>query len=66
MPTKPRPIVVHCEKCGWKRTYAPISDALIERIPDTCPECGSTKLKKGPASIIDTALSGLDVFFQKA
>ena len=50
----------------WMETYAPISDALIERIPDTCPECGSTKLKKGPASIIDTALSGLDVFFQKA
>jgi hypothetical protein len=65
MPIKPSPISVHCKQCGWKRTYAPISDALIEYKPDVCPKCEGKELETVAASIIETTLSGLNRFFGK-
>jgi DNA-directed RNA polymerase subunit RPC12/RpoP len=54
MPIQPTPTTYHCQKCGWKKTVAPKSDALMPGDHyDTCPECGSKKLKQQDASFIE-------------
>lgn len=44
MPTRPPPIAYKCEACGWSKSYAPHSDALLEEPPDVCPKCGKGNL----------------------
>jgi len=46
MPIKPRPFTFECEGCGWTKTVALQSDALMPgEWFDQCPRCGSKALK---------------------
>nr|WP_072341005.1 MULTISPECIES: hypothetical protein [unclassified Pseudomonas] len=58
MPIRPRPFTFVCDTCGWKKTVAPLSDALVpgdwfER----CERCGNEALTLRPANRIDRALA---------
>lgn len=47
MPIKPKPFIYFCESCGWKKTVAPRSDALMPgEYYDCCPKCGANHLKR--------------------
>lgn len=45
MPIKPQPFELFCPICGWYKTYAPQSDAIVESITETCPRCGNPNLE---------------------
>lgn len=46
MPFPPPPMTYTCSKCGWRKTTAPKSDALMPGDHYTaCPSCGHTGLK---------------------
>lgn len=38
MPFKAPPMTELCEKCGWKKTIIPTSDAIL--LMPCCPKCG--------------------------
>ena len=44
MPVKPRPFTLICDKCGWKKTFRPVSDVLMPNVPEKCPQCGNSEL----------------------
>ncbi len=47
MAWKPDSYEMHCNNCGWKKRYAPPSDALPRgMIPEECPQCGSRNLER--------------------
>ena len=58
MPIKPEPFECICMNCGWRKTYSPKSDTILEPFAVTCPKCGSDKLKTQSLSpmkeILDT------------
>lgn len=58
MPFPPKPFTFVCDKCGWKKTVAPLSDALRpgERF-EQCPRCGSQALRKRAAVWLEKALA---------
>lgn len=60
MPIKPRPFTFVCCECGWKKTVAPLSDALGpgERFKQ-CPKCGSEPLKIRAAGWVERTLAQL-------
>ena len=45
---KPTPYVLKCESCGYKKFFAPKSDALMPwEVPfNVCPKCGSDNIKQ--------------------
>lgn len=46
MPVRPRPFTYECEGCGWTKTVAPRSDALVPgEWFEVCPQCGGRELK---------------------
>lgn len=46
MPIRPAPITYTCSACGWKKTVAPMSDALQPgEYFSVCPSCGSRQVK---------------------
>lgn len=47
MALPPSPYILSCTQCGWEKTFAPISDAVLpcER-PTACPRCGHTAFKR--------------------
>jgi predicted RNA-binding Zn-ribbon protein involved in translation (DUF1610 family) len=51
MPIRPPPHTYRCTACGWSKTVAPRSDALMpgEHFR-ACPQCGATDLKREKAS----------------
>jgi ribosomal protein L40E len=61
MPLKPR--TYRCVACGWSRTVAPRSDALMPwDTVSRCAKCGSDNLRTEPSAALSGALaSGLEV-----
>lgn len=58
MPIRPRPFTFLCGRCGWKKTVAPLSDALgpgdyFER----CARCGHQPLDMRAAGVFDALLA---------
>lgn len=40
MPIRPMPYMLECAKCGWRKTVAPASDALLPgEWYSHCPRC---------------------------
>jgi len=47
MAIKPKPFTYKCSSCGWEKIIAPKSDAYSPlEYYESCPHCGSKKLKK--------------------
>lgn len=44
---KPQAYELICKKCGWRKSFAPLSDALIpgRDYVDACPKCGNNELQ---------------------
>ncbi|MGK0162488.1 hypothetical protein [Pseudomonas mosselii] len=41
MPIRPMPCTLKCQACGWRKTVAPASDALLPgEWYACCPRCG--------------------------
>ncbi|WP_295399530.1 hypothetical protein [uncultured Thiocystis sp.] len=65
MPILPAPITVGCPACGWSKTVAPRSDALMPgEYFDACPACGHAPLTRrsslaNPLGLLSAALRGL-------
>lgn len=60
MPFPPPPTTYSCPKCGWKKTVAPKSDALLPGdFYNACPSCGNTDLECKMASGIRASLDRL-------
>lgn len=58
MPIRPKPFTFVCDTCGWKKTIAPLSDALGPgEWMDKCPKCGSNELRVRPAGPVEKALA---------
>lgn len=49
MPIRPPPFTLTCPSCGWSKTFAPQSDALmpsdLDGLGDVCPKCKHSPLK---------------------
>ena len=45
---KPQPYELICNNCGWRKSFAPLSDVLIpgRDYVDACPECGNDELQQ--------------------
>ncbi|WP_306603357.1 hypothetical protein [Azonexus sp.] len=65
MPIKPQAMQYQCRQCGWKITYAPLSDALLMEPPDTCDHCGSEELNRQPAGVIDNLLKSISTIVKR-
>lgn len=58
MPIPPRPFTVVCDKCGWKKTVAPLSDALRRgEWFEQCPRCGNKELRMRAAGWLEKAVA---------
>lgn len=55
MPVRLRPSTLVCCECGWKKTVAPLSDALSPA--DWCERCGHDALSLQATSAIDRILA---------
>lgn len=54
MPIKPKPFMLVCEDCNWKKAIAPRSDALRPgECFFVCPWCGGTDLKMREAGWLE-------------
>jgi len=61
MPMPPRPFTFSCPACGWKKTVAPLSDALSpNEWFSQCPKCPNERLQMTPASKVDVMLIRLE------
>ena len=59
MPVRPAPRHYHCPACGWRKTVAPRSDALLPGdFYGACPECRHTPLDSSAASTLEGVLAG--------
>ncbi|WP_425507516.1 cysteine-rich KTR domain-containing protein [Undibacterium seohonense] len=45
MAITPLPTNYSCPTCGWKKTFSPRSDALIESYPTYCPVCNEKNIR---------------------
>lgn len=45
---KPQPFELICKQCGWRKTFAPRSDAFIEGhdYVSNCPKCNYCNLER--------------------
>lgn len=60
MPIRPEPRTYYCPKCGWQKTTAPRSDALMPgEFYSECPRCGNTQLTIRKAGILSKIISAL-------
>lgn len=52
MPIRPSPRLFRCSACGWSKTVAPVSDALVPGRDhfDACPKCNHAPLEAKAAS----------------
>lgn len=58
MPIRPRPYTVTCQQCGWKKTFAPLSDALGPGdVCERCEKCSSGDLVLTSANALDRTLA---------
>ena len=46
MPIPSNPFTLQCKTCGWKKTFAPVTDVVMPNIPSKCPECNHDELTK--------------------
>ena len=54
MPIPPKPFMLQCPACGWKRVYRPTSDVLwYESI---CPRCAHTPIKTRRLTSLEKAV----------
>lgn len=60
MPISPGPLMYTCPSCGWSKTVAPKSDALMPGDHyAACPKCQHSPLNNGPANAAQAALGQL-------
>lgn len=65
MPIRPKPTTYVCPACGWSKTVAPLSDALMPgEYFHNCPACGHTGLTQrssgpNPLGLLSAALRGI-------
>ncbi len=59
MPIKPKPFVLECPRCHWKKVFSPKSDCLIKGIDyvDKCPVCSCSDLARRAPSTLELLLS---------
>ncbi|OZY59793.1 hypothetical protein CJF39_09620 [Pseudomonas lundensis] len=58
MPIPPRPFNLVCDKCGWKKTVAPLSDALRPgEWFEECPKCRNKKLRMQAPGWLEKAVA---------
>lgn len=58
---KPQPFKLICKRCGWRKTFAPQSDALVEGSDylSCCPKCGNSELEHEAAGTVTGLLAEL-------
>lgn len=57
MPIRPQPCTYHCKQCGWKKTVAPQSDALLPgEFFSACPMCANASIERKPPTALERAL----------
>ena len=60
MPKPPVPTTYTCPSCGWSKTVAPRSDALMPGdFFDACPACGRAPLETKDANAAQAAMGQL-------
>ncbi|MCX7258605.1 MAG: hypothetical protein NTZ64_18315 [Polaromonas sp.] len=60
MPIRPQPVTYTCPACGWSKTVAPRSDALMPgEFFSACPRCHHAPLDTKRASAAQATLGGL-------
>ncbi|PKN49387.1 MAG: hypothetical protein CVU58_03885 [Deltaproteobacteria bacterium HGW-Deltaproteobacteria-16] len=65
MPIRPMPVTYRCPSCGWSKTTAPKSDALLPGDFFTkCQRCGHSPLDICKASFIAGSLAEISRFFR--
>lgn len=59
MPIRPKPFVLECTKCHWKKIFSPRSDCLMKGIDyvDTCLVCGCRDLDRRAPNKLELLLS---------
>jgi Zn finger protein HypA/HybF involved in hydrogenase expression len=58
MPLPPAPMTFTCTQCNWRKTTAPLSDALGPGDwYQQCPTCGNPNLKVSRASAVASLLA---------
>ncbi|MAO59903.1 MAG: hypothetical protein CL549_04160 [Alcanivorax sp.] len=56
----PEPYTYRCSSCGWRRTLAPASDALMPAdLVSVCPVCQSSALQREQATALAGAVARL-------
>ena len=60
MPIRPEPRTYYCPSCGWQKTTAPRSDALMPGdFYSECPRCGNKDLKVREAGLLTRLVSAM-------
>lgn len=58
MPIRPQPRIYSCPQCGWSKTVAPRSDALMPGdVYVRCPSCGHAPLSSVPTDAVSSVLA---------
>ena len=58
MPIRSQPFTFVCQACHWKKTVAPLSDALgLLDWCERCERCGSDVLTRQIAGVVDRTLA---------
>lgn len=58
MPIAPPPVTYQCSACGWSKTVAPRSDALMPgEYFSVCPGCGYAPLDTVTANVLRAAIA---------
>jgi predicted RNA-binding Zn-ribbon protein involved in translation (DUF1610 family) len=61
MPIRPEPRTYYCPKCGWQKTTAPRSDALMPGdFYAECPKCGNPDIKIREAGFLTKLVSAIN------
>lgn len=55
MPLRPKPSTFTCPACGWRKTTAPRSDAVLPGLDwfVSCPKCGNEDLAVRKANVLE-------------
>ncbi len=60
MPVRPSPRTYTCPACGWFKTVAPRSDALMPGdYYDACPSCGHKPLESRPSNLAENVFENV-------
>ena len=63
---KPQPYELKCTQCGWRKTFAPISDVLLpgQGFVSNCPKCGNSELEHKTAGPVKGLLAEIRAQFK--